>query len=397
MTSRQVFNKLEVADLRERDQDRESDADPARPDGPKRPGRCPSAMPAAPSAAFGSELAAGVSGSGNPAANPVMLRLPDAAADRDPGTTRTKVGVVSLSGRASRLDRSSPQSSLIVYTQDGTEAPASRQGRRPMNLGTWFRNCTREYQNDPTRRRLIDSFEEAFHVREDDPGDALHRYREGKDLANRLGEKWWSLLFDKMQLDAKIHFQRDFRDLPEPAEACVREVGHSVYDNFPGTLAVHDTLVSAYLGIDAEGFHQNIHEQLEALEHNMPDGATSDRYCLLARQREFAIEEFRWDDAYTVCSASSNRPFRSARGAGVHFAVRLRLAVSGRVRARRGPFDDRDRGSRSPGRGTLCELEILAWRPSSGSGRSGRHRTRARDEAARHRCRASMVTRSPHH
>jgi hypothetical protein len=169
-----------------------------------------------------------------------------------------------------------------------------------MKLGTWLRNCAREYQNDPTRRRLIDTIDEAFQSREDDPGDALHRYREGKELANRLGEKWWSLLFDKLQLDAKIHFLRDFRDILEPAEACIREVGNTVYDTFPGALAVHDTLVAAQIGIDAEGFSQSIHESLAALEQNMADEPSSDRYSLLARQREFAIEEFRWDDAHAL-------------------------------------------------------------------------------------------------
>jgi hypothetical protein len=169
-----------------------------------------------------------------------------------------------------------------------------------MNLGTWLRNCAREYENDPTKRRLIETLDEAFQVREDDPGDALHRYREGKELANRLGQKWWSLLFDKLQLDAKIHYLRDFRDLLEPAEACVREVGNNIYDKFPGSLAVHDTLVAAQLGIDAEGYSSNIREVLGALDQNMPEEPTTDRYCLLARQREFAIEEFRWDEAHAL-------------------------------------------------------------------------------------------------
>src|SRR5262249_17078230 len=100
--------------------------------------------------------------------------------------------------------------------------------------------------------------------------------------------------------DAKVHYLRDFRDVLEPAEACVREVGHGIYDNFPGSLAVHDTLVAAQIGIDAEGYAHDIGQTLLALEHNMPDQPMSDRYCLLARQREFGIEEFRWDDAHAI-------------------------------------------------------------------------------------------------
>ena len=169
-----------------------------------------------------------------------------------------------------------------------------------LNLGDWLRSCFREYQNDPTRRCLVELFDEAYLVREEDPGDALHRYREGKELANRLGEKWWSLLFDKMQLDAKIHYQRDFRDLLEPAAACIRETRLPVFDRFPGTFAMHDTLVAAYLGIDAEGYHEAIRQELEALDRLVPIEPGTDRYCLLARYRELAQEEGRWEDAATI-------------------------------------------------------------------------------------------------
>jgi hypothetical protein len=169
-----------------------------------------------------------------------------------------------------------------------------------MNLGAWFRNCRKEYKDDASRRRLLELFDDAYQIREEDPGDALHRYREGKELANRLGEAWWSILFDKMQLDAKCHYQRDYRDVLEPAAGCVRAVRESIFDRFPARAAVHDTLVAAYLGIDAEGYHEAIQHELETLEHDVPVEASPDRYCLLARQRMFAEEEGRWEDAQSI-------------------------------------------------------------------------------------------------
>ena len=237
-----------------------------------------------------------------------------------------------------------------------------------MNLGTWLRNCAQAYQTDSTRRRLIEALDEAFQIREDDPGDALHRYREGKELANRLGEQWWSLLFDKLQLDAKAHYLRDFRDILEPAEACVREVGDSVYDNFPGSLAIHDTLLAAQIGIDAEGYSHDIRQLLDALEHNMPSEPTADRYCLLARQREFAIEEFRWDDADAVGLRELDlvHADRHAEQAN-HFGA---FAYAGLCRTsfERGMWDKLEEyategESFARTAGHQCELaEILAWR-----------------------------------
>jgi hypothetical protein len=252
-----------------------------------------------------------------------------------------------------------------------------------MNLGTWLRNCGNAYRNDSSRHRLLETIDEAFQVREDDPGDALHRYREGKELANRLGEQWWSLLFDKLQLDAKVHFLRDYRDVLEPAEACVREVGHTIYDDFPGSLSIHDTLLAAQIGIDAEGYSLNIRQTLDALEHNMSNEATSDVYCLLARQREFAIEEFRWDEAHDIglreleLIHSDRHPDQANHFGAFVYAGLCRAAFE------RGMWDKLEEyategESFAQTAGHQCELaEILAWRAVS-----ERHRD-DRDAASR--------------
>jgi len=166
-----------------------------------------------------------------------------------------------------------------------------------MNLAMWFEQWRTETKDEPNRRRLLTLFDDAYQVREDDPEAALNRYVEGKELADRLGEAWWSLLYDKMRLDAKIHYLRDFRDVLEPAAACVREARRNVYAKFPLRWGTHDTLIAAYLGIDAEGYHEAVDEELQILRAELPLEPGTDRYLFLARQREFEVERERWDEA----------------------------------------------------------------------------------------------------
>ena len=103
-----------------------------------------------------------------------------------------------------------------------------------MNLAAWFQQCQREYKDNPERRQLTALFDEAFKSREEDPTIAIAHYREGRELADRLNEPWWVLLFDKMQIDAKIHFQRDFREVLDKAIDCVRNVERPANQKFPG-------------------------------------------------------------------------------------------------------------------------------------------------------------------
>lgn len=166
-----------------------------------------------------------------------------------------------------------------------------------MSLGDWLQVCHKEYRDEPSRRRLLSLYDDAYQIREEDPQGALHRYQEGKELADRLGEAWWGLLFDKLQLDARMHFLRDYRGVLDPAAACVREVRRPVYDRFPARWAVHDTLIAAHLGIDAEGYREAILEEFEILDREVPPQPGPDRYLLLARERELAMALEQWEQA----------------------------------------------------------------------------------------------------
>lgn len=166
-----------------------------------------------------------------------------------------------------------------------------------MTLSMWFEQWRRDTEAEPNRRRLLTLFDDAYQMREDDPEAALTRYEEGKDLADRLGEEWWGLLYDKMRLDAKMHYQRDFRNVLEPASACVREARRDVYEKFPLRNGVRDSLLTAYIGIDAEGFHDSIREELDVLDKELSPEPSADRYLMLAREREFEMELGRFEQA----------------------------------------------------------------------------------------------------
>lgn len=237
-----------------------------------------------------------------------------------------------------------------------------------MNLAMWLEQWRRESQDEPNRRRLLTLYDDAYAVREDDPEAALNRYAEGKDLADRIGEAWWSLFFDKLRLDARMHFLRDFRDVLEPAAACVREVRRGIYAKFPARWGIHDTLLAAYIGIDAEGYHEAITDELERLEREIPFEPTADRYLLLARQREFAAERRRWEEAHRAgereldLAAADPHDAQSDHFAAFAFAGLCQIAYERRQWSKLDDFVSRGEPVARRAEHVAVAAEILAWR-----------------------------------
>lgn len=240
-----------------------------------------------------------------------------------------------------------------------------------MNLAMWLEQWRAETKDEPNRRRLLTLFDDAYQVREDDPDAAVNRYVEGKDLADRLGEAWWSLLFDKMRLDAKMHYQRDFRDVLEPAAACVREARRSVYAKFPLRWGTHDTLIAAYLGIDAEGYHEAIREELDVLEKELPPEPGADRYLFLARGREFEMERQRWDDANAAglreldLAGADPHEAQGRHFASFAYACLSQIAYERRQWAKLEEFTQEGEPIARQAEHVAVLAEILAWRAVS--------------------------------
>ncbi len=166
-----------------------------------------------------------------------------------------------------------------------------------MNLWTWFEQYRAKNANDAQRLRLVDSYSEAYALRESQPGRAVAIFTEARDLAERLQEPWWRLLYEKFRLDALMHFQRDFREVLEVAMHLTAEMATTDFAGLPEPYAVADTLLVAYLGIDAVGYPETIRDTLTQWERSVPHEPCAARYLLLARRRQFAMEEERWEDA----------------------------------------------------------------------------------------------------
>lgn len=170
-----------------------------------------------------------------------------------------------------------------------------------MNLWTWSEQYGRQHAHDATRLRLVDAYSEAYALRETQPGRAVAVFEEARDLAERLVEPWWRLLHEKFRLDALMHFQRDFREVLEAAMHLTAELATPAFADLPERYIVTDTLLSAYLGIDATGYPETIRDTLTQWEGQTPAEPCSARYLLLARRRQFAVEEERWEDADDLC------------------------------------------------------------------------------------------------
>ncbi len=168
-----------------------------------------------------------------------------------------------------------------------------------MKLETWIEESRREFLNHPdrTKHRLFGYYEDAYEVREAEPDRSVAILREAIASSERLEEPWWRLFYEKLRLDAQIHFARDFRNTLDPAAHCALELRNPRFAGFPGKCAVQDTLVAVYLGIDAEGYAEAIREMLDVQEREIPVKPCVDRYHWLDRSRSFAMQHEDWGKA----------------------------------------------------------------------------------------------------
>lgn len=150
---------------------------------------------------------------------------------------------------------------------------------------------------DRERLRLDQMHGVAYNYRETDPDHALSLYEEGSRLARKLNEPWWALFYDHWRVTAYLHFKDDYRSHAlDLAVGNVLEARKPLYDQFPGRFAVHDDLAAAYLGIDPEGFADDVRALFDYMETEVAD-SLEDRLLLQARRRGLALDCERLDEA----------------------------------------------------------------------------------------------------
>jgi hypothetical protein len=174
-----------------------------------------------------------------------------------------------------------------------------------MNVWEWVEDYQRQAKadGDKERYRLTTLHADAYNYRETNPDRALALFEEGRRLALALHEPWWVLFFDHWRATAMLHFQRDYRTILDLAVRTTLEVRKPLYEQHPLRLAIFDDLIAAYLCIDPRGYAGPIQQALDYLQAETPAGGES-LYMLQARQRAFAIEMGRLDEALAIARRS---------------------------------------------------------------------------------------------
>ncbi|HZT80363.1 MAG TPA: hypothetical protein VFA26_09080 [Gemmataceae bacterium] len=167
-----------------------------------------------------------------------------------------------------------------------------------MSRWEWVHEFRREAQarGDRDRVWLADLHGAAYRFRETDPDVVLRMFREGRQLAEKLGEPWWSLFYAHWHVVALLHFKYDYRNVLDLAVRNALEARKPLYEGFPERVHIYDDLVSAYIGIDPDGYAEQITEALRSLEQQVEAGASA-RYTVEGGWREFALERDRWEEA----------------------------------------------------------------------------------------------------
>jgi hypothetical protein len=260
-------------------------------------------------------------------------------------------------------------------------------------LGDWIEATREEFQRrgDEEAVRMTCLYAEGYAYRESDPARALALFTEGRAIAARLGDAWWTLFYDERRAVALLHFKQDYRDVLELAVGCALQLRKPQFAHYPSRFGVHDNLIAAYLGIDPVGYAAPIREALDALRPEVPPGPGGERYLFLARERRFAGECDRLEEvqgfALEMLALADADPDRHR---AAHFGESAYLELC-RVACRRGDCEGLAANAQAAEEmarrsGNECELaEALAWRALAArqAGDEGRARRFSRAAEAR--------------
>ena len=242
-----------------------------------------------------------------------------------------------------------------------------------MSFWNWFDQCRLDWlaQGDQQRLPLTTLYGQAYEVREIDPNRALALLSEGRLLAEKLKEPFWMAVYEKFHLDGQMHFLRDYRRVLSPALRATLHLDKPELARFPDRFGVYDTLVSAYLGIDAEGHAEFIEETFSYLEKEVVGQPESARLTLLARRRQYAVERQRWAEAQAIgLRELALAQAWSDRSAAGHFAsfTHAALCQIGAAQGHWQEVDDHARQGETSARGAKLEGELaecLVWQAAA--------------------------------
>ena len=159
------------------------------------------------------------------------------------------------------------------------------------DLWQWFNDREFDYfeADDRERLEMARLHREAFEFSETDPPAMIQMNRKGRDLAKRLGEPWWTFLYDVW---LAIGLEAHVKDLPAALQQClhcVNEARKPILKEHPWRIAAYNTLLGCYVQIDAVGHEQAIRECLQQLDKEIPPGPSEHRYVMMKHQCDFLM------------------------------------------------------------------------------------------------------------
>ncbi len=258
-----------------------------------------------------------------------------------------------------------------------------------MRLTDWIRDYRADARarNDVEALRMLSLYDAGLGFKETDPKKGLALLGEARDLAVRLGQRWFALQMDHWRLQILLHYLGDIPAARDLAVQATLEVRKPEFEQFPQRVCLHEDLIYAYLYSDPEGYSDLIGQTLDYMQAQAGEGLEC-RHCMQACRTEWRLYCGRIDEA----EQSARRALEMAdkersqhHAAGAHAKLCTIAHRQGDWEALRGHAEAGEEAARNAGQVGMT-AEFLLWRAVAAQ--------RAGDEVAAPRLMRQAVSRA---
>ena len=172
-----------------------------------------------------------------------------------------------------------------------------------ISVWDWVNQYRREANkgDDPSRKMLYNFYDSSRPLMSKDPDAALAVLQQGRALAEKLGEKWWTAFYDHWITQVLVYRKRDFLAALDIAIKNVMEVRKPDYQHFPQRICIHNELVDIYGALDFYGYAKAIEDALDYMQSQVgPDLECG--YCLRAARVYFAYDMEHFEEAEVIAA-----------------------------------------------------------------------------------------------
>ncbi|MGE3804194.1 MAG: hypothetical protein AB7K24_05940 [Gemmataceae bacterium] len=176
------------------------------------------------------------------------------------------------------------------------------------DLWDWFVEKELEYEEEGDQERLAMAslHADAFELGESNPQGMLRMLKDGRARARRLGEPWWTYLYEVWIAMTYQDNLGDLRNGLTEALHCVNEGRKPALQGHPWRIAAHNTLLAAYIDVDPLGYAQAIEACIKELSREIPRNSFEHRYVMLEHQRTYLLICGRYQQARRIALRALN-------------------------------------------------------------------------------------------